>query len=158
MFFRRHRNKLIAASIAAGLLGGGTALAANRHEHRMDMIGQHLAKVREQLKLNPEQDALWQQAETSTREQMRRMMEEGRGMRDKARAELDKPGADLRSVFAQGDQLRQQAEEARRQSRDKWLAVYDSLNPDQKEQVRVFMKARLDRIGGFGHGHHHRRG
>ena len=43
----------------------------------------------------------------------------------------------------------------RQENRDRWLAVYDTLNPEQKEKVRVFFKGMSERMGKMG-GHHGR--
>ncbi len=148
------RKKLIAAALAAGLLGLGGGAWAHAHRHHgfgPERMLQNLEKVRAELKLNEQQDALWKKAEAQTKENFGRMRGAGRELREKLRAEIDKPGADLKQLAQLGEQMRAQAQGSRKQVRDAWFAVYDALDAGQKEQVRQVLKARLDRSG-------HRRG
>lgn len=147
MFCGLRRKTWIAAAIAAGLIGA--AGGAWAHMHRPfgpeRMFGR-LDKVRAELKLNERQEALWKNAETRTRESFERMRANGRELREKMRAGLEQPGADLKQLAQLGDQLRQQAEASRRQTREAWFELYDSLDAGQKEQVRQFLKQRMDRF------------
>jgi len=78
------------------------------------------------------------------RDAFRAMRAKGEETRAKLRVEIDKPGADLKQ-FAQlrdelGAQMRAQMEAARKQMREAWFAVYDTLDSAQKEKVRVAIR------------------
>jgi uncharacterized membrane protein len=66
--------------------------------------------------------------------------------REAALATLSQPGADLRAVLKQMDEAREAGRKQREAGRERWLAVYDSLNPDQKEKARLFFKSMIERM------------
>lgn len=58
---------------------------------------------------------------------------------------LAQPGADMRSIARCLDDLKSEQEQLCAANRERWLKVYDALNADQKERVRLFFKTRLER-------------
>ena len=113
-----------------------------------------LVRLHDELKLDAKQEELWQTAAQGMRDSMR---ESGTALREQQRktlAALDVPGADLRAVFAQMDPVRDEvrgaADQRRVADRERWLAFYDSLNPTQKEQARVFVRHQIERAMRFG--------
>lgn len=150
-FFRRHRRKIIAASIVTGIFGAGFGLAhgAHRHGWPVEMMMSHLEKLHDGLQLNVNQEVLWKQATTQTRSIASQAMEQHGQMREAFKAALDTPNVDLRLLTEKADRMRADADATRREVRDLWLAVYDSLDAAQKEKVRVFMKDRAERFGRF---------
>src|SRR5256712_10968393 len=115
-----------------------------------------------ELNLNPQQEELWKKTQSLQREAFRSMRAKGGKTRAKLRVEIDKPGADLKQ-FAQlrdelGAQMRAQMEATRKQVREAWFAVYDTLDSAQKEKVRVAIRDGMDRTGrhrGGPRGHMH---
>lgn len=108
-------------------------------------------RLHKQLNLNPQQEELWKQAQTAQREAFKALRAKGTEERAKLRAEIDKPGVDLKQ-FAQlrdqlGEQMHAQMEAARKQAQSAWFGVYDSLDATQREQVRVAIRDRMDRMG-----------
>ena len=79
------------------------------------------------------------------------MRAKGDETRAKLRVEIDKPGADLKQFAQLRDelraQMRAQMEAARKQVREAWFAVYDTLDSAQKEKVRVAIRDGMDRTG-----------
>lgn len=159
--FGFRRKRLIAALLAAGLVGGGASVwAAARHYGGPggDAFGPmgNLQRMHDELKLSAQQEELWKQAESVSRGAFRSLRANGREVREKMRAEIDKPGADLKQIAALGDQAREQMhaqmEATRKQVRAAWFAAYDSLNAEQKEQVRVAIRDGMDRRGHGGPG------
>ena len=63
-----------------------------------------------------------------------------------------------RAVLKRMDDFRADAQKQREAGRDRWLAVYDSLNAEQKEKARVFFVDKMERTGKMGgrddRGHH----
>ncbi len=155
--FEFHGNKPIAMLLAAGLLGAGAGAWAQmpgpRGGEGPDGMGpmRNMERLHKQLNLTPQQEELWKKARDAQREVFQKMMANGREQHEKLRAEIDKPGADLKQFMQHVDQVREQMraqmEATRKQVRDAWFAVYDSLDANQKEQVRLAIKDGMDRMG-----------
>jgi Spy/CpxP family protein refolding chaperone len=158
-----------AAALAAGSgwaqMPGGPRGAGPEGMGPQDM-GQGMGPMRgyerlhKQLNLNPQQEALWQKAKDAQRESFKTMRAKGEETRAKLRVEIDKPGADLKQFAQLGDQMRtqmrEQMEASHKQVRAAWFGVYDALDANQKEQVRVAIRDGMDRAGRMGR--HHRGG
>src|SRR5882762_10007298 len=149
--FENHGKKLTAALFAAGLHGAASswAQAPGGPEGMGPMRG--FERLHKELNLNAQQEDLWKSAQTAQRVAFRSMRARGEETRAKLRVEIDKPGADLKQ-FAQlrdelGAQMRAQMEAARKQVREAWFAVYDTLDSAQKEKVRVAIRDGMDRTG-----------
>ncbi len=145
--------RVLVATLILALGAGGAAFAMNpercgggRMEQRMEQHLQEMSGLHRDLKLDAKQDALWQDAEQFTRTNMRSMGEQMRKQRAEALATVSKPGADLRAVVQQMDGLREAGRQQREAGRERWLAVYDSLDATQKEKARLFFKSRIERM------------
>jgi hypothetical protein len=114
-------------------------------------------RLHRQLNLNPQQEDLWKRAQGLQREALQTMRAKAQETRAKLRVEIDKAGVDLKQFAQLGDKLRDemraQGEATRKQVRAAWFAVYDALNPEQKEQVRVAIRDGMDRAGRMGRFH-----
>ena len=69
--------------------------------------------------------------------------EQMRAHHDRMAAMLDDPNFDPRKMAAEMDNLGAQHRAKMAGIRDAWLAVYDSLNPVQRGQVREFLRERM---------------
>ncbi|MBK1680365.1 Spy/CpxP family protein refolding chaperone [Rhodocyclus tenuis] len=118
--------------------------AAQHHARHGRDFGRSLARLHDELKLDAKQEALWKTAEQSQREARKDVGERLRDEQRKTLAALDAPGADLRSLLARMDELRAEGDKRRLAERERWLAVYDSLNPTQQEQARAFLRKLID--------------
>ncbi len=156
----RLTTKTLAIAAALTLGAAATAFAVGPAEGRNCSPGQGMAqgmqygmqemsRLHGELKLDAKQEALWMEAETAAKEHMGGMREKMQKQREAAMAALDQPGVDLRSVMKQMDEARNAGRQQHETNRDRWLTVYDSLNPEQKEKARLFFK---DKIGRFGMG------
>ena len=118
--------------------------------HHAKYHGQAMTRLHDDLKLDAKQEALWKEADKFAQEHRDTM----RGQFQKHHAEiktmLDQPGADLRAVTKRMDDLKAEGMKQREAVRDRWLAVYDSLNPEQKEKARLFIKAGMERTERMG--------
>lgn len=141
------------ALVAAGVLGAGVAVAQHSApQGGMQPEGMHgFGRLHKQLNLNPTQEQLWQRAQALQRDAFKTMGAKAAESRAKLRAEIDKPGADLKQFAElrdqQREQLRTEMDAARKQVRTAWFGVYDSLDPNQREQVRVAIRDGMDRMG-----------
>jgi heavy-metal resistance protein len=143
---------LLAGSVWAQMPGGPRGEA-------VDGVGpmRGFERLHRQLKLDPQQEELWKKAQGLQREAFRSMHAKAEETRAQLRVEIDKAGVDLKQFAQLGDRLRDemraQGEAARKQVRSAWFAVYDALNPEQKEQVRVAIRDGMDRGGRMGRFH-----
>ena len=119
-------------------------------ELRAGHVLRELSRLHDELKLNPQQEALWQEASRFSREGMDAMRTQMRGQRAAALSMLSQPNADLRAIAAQMDEAREAGRKQREANRERWLQVYDSLDAVQKEQARLFVKSRIERMEGGG--------
>jgi hypothetical protein len=157
--FENHGKKLTAALFAAGLVGAGSVWAQMPGGKGPEGMGpmRGFERLHKALNLSAQQEELWKQAQAAQRDAHRAMRAQGEETRAKLRAEIDKPGADLRQ-FAQlrdqmGAQMHAQMEATRKQVRAAWFAVYDALDANQKEQVRVAIRDGMDRMSRMGRHH-----
>ncbi len=148
--------RLLVAALVLALGAGGAAFAMSpercgagggRMQHGMGYHLQDMSRLHGELKLDGRQEALWQDAEQFSKTSMRDMREQMRKHRGEALAAVSKPGADLRAILKQMDDLRDGGRQQREAGRDRWLAVYDSLDAAQKEKARLFFKSKLERMG-----------
>ena len=145
--------------LAAGLLVAGSVWAQAPGGKGPEGMGpmRGLERLHRDLKLNPQQEELWKKAQGAQRDAFRSIRAKGEETRAKLRVEIDKPGADLKQ-FAQlrdelGAQMRAQMEATRKQVREAWFAVYDTLDPGQREKVRVAIRDGMDRMSQMGRRH-----
>lgn len=108
---------------------------------------QGMSRLHGDLKLDARQEALWQEAAKAGGEGMDGRRGAMRKQHAATLALLDQPGADLRAVLKQMDEARTEAHKQNEARRDRWLAVYDALDPEQKEKARIFIKNRLTHSG-----------
>ncbi|NMQ05176.1 periplasmic heavy metal sensor [Candidatus Accumulibacter phosphatis] len=148
--------RILVAALILALGAGGAAFAMSpercgapggRMEHRMQYHMKEMSRLHDDLKLDARQDALWQDAEQFSRTSMREMGEQWRKHHEEVLASVSKPGADLRAVVKQMDELKDAGRKQREAGRDRWLAVYDSLDAAQKEKARLFFKSKIERMG-----------
>jgi len=158
--FENHGKKLTAALFAAGLLGATASWAQMPGGKGPEGMGpmRGFERLHKELNLSAQQEELWKQAQAAQRDAHRSMRAQGEETRAKLRAEIDKPGADLKQ-FAQlrdqlGAQMHAQMDAIRKQARAAWFAVYDALDANQKEQVRVAIRDGMDRMGRHHGGRH----
>ncbi len=135
-----------------GPQGGGRMGMGMEQGQGFGMRG--MERLHADLKLDAKQEALWQEAAKSQRNDPERdaLRERMRKQHADLRAALDQPGADLRALTKQMDAQRDEMHETMRKQhearRERWLAVYDSLGDGQKEKVRLFFKSKFERMDG----------
>lgn len=108
-----------------------------------------LARLHDELKLDERQETLWRAAESAAKESFSGLREAMRKDHAEITALLDQPGADLRAVEQRMTEFREAGRKRQEVVRDRWLAVYDALDPAQKEKARLFVKRQFDRMAQF---------
>ena len=146
---------LIAAlTLSLGLAAGGTALARGKDftpdqgkpGHHLVMHERAMNRLHDELKLDEKQETLWKVAEKFSRDHRETMRERFQKEHAEIKGMLDQPGADLRAVAKRMDDLKNLAATERDSVHERWLTVYDSLNAEQKETSRVFLKTGFERM------------
>lgn len=160
---RRVAATLAAVAVSATMAAASTAAFAkpwggdcdgksgDRTECRSERGMKGMSRLHDELKLDAKQEALWQDAEKASKENMAGMRDRFRQHHEEIQALIDKPGADLRAVAKRMDEFKAEGQKLREANRDRWLTVYDSLNAEQKEKARVFFKSKLERMARHGH-------
>jgi Spy/CpxP family protein refolding chaperone len=149
---------LAAAALSFGLAANAQAMPRGEQPGPgMGMPGHHammhdraMNRLHDELKLDAAQDAQWKEAEKLSREHRDTMRERFRKERAEIKTMLDQPGADLRAIAKRMDDLKAAGMKERDAVRDRWFAVYDTLNPEQKEKARLFFKAGAERMEKMG--------
>lgn len=150
------RPLILAISIGALALSAAAGAVPHDGDHGMPPFAVPFAKLHDQLKLTPQQEALWAKADAAAktaREEGRKRHEEMHARRAELKKSLAAGDADLHALAKRHDDEMVAAQQRMRDLRDQWLAVYDSLDAGQKRQVQTFMAERLDRKGGPERGH-----
>lgn len=153
--------RLLVAALTLSLGIAANSYAMPRGDfHGMGMPGHHamvpgraMTRLHDELKLDQKQEALWKDAEKFAQEHRDTMRERFRKDHAEIKAQLDQPGADLRAISKRMDEARAEHMKQRDAVRDHWLAVYDSLNAEQKEKARVFFKNGMERMERHGKEH-----
>ena len=162
----------LALTLAAGSAGTAIAATGDKpaqspgavahgHHHHKDHGGHHrghFAGMRdglwipgvgpvsraqvESLKLDDKQQPMFQQAQEAQRDCVKSMRDSAKVQRDMLDAQLKAGKLDPHALAAHEDQARDQSQAAAKQVRQKWLAVWDSLNDAQRKQVTELVQAR----------------
>lgn len=150
------KSTLIRSLTAALILGAGVVSAAPGEmacagggwnpEQRMQRGLKEMSRLHDDLKLDAKQEALWQEAEKGMRAHMGEMRDQMRKQRDATLATLKQPGSDLRAAVKQMDEARESARKQHEANRERWLTLYDNLNPEQQEKARQFISQKLLRM------------
>ena len=146
------RHAMTAGAVAAAALfaGAGWAQAPDGPREGMGPV-RGFERLHKQLNLNPQQEDLWKKAQAVQRDAFKGMRAKAAETRAKLRVEIDKPGVDLKQFAELRDQLREQMraqmDATRKQVRAAWFGLYDSLDSNQREQVRVAIRDGMDRMG-----------
>jgi hypothetical protein len=141
---RTMKRILIPLLAAAALCGVAAYSWANgaRHGHDTDPLAV-IATLQAQLTLNTSQQLQFNNALAQSKAAHDAMRSGSAKLKAATQAELAKTAPDLGSLAALSDQVQQQNSGVRKQARAAWLALYDTLSPDQKLVVRDAVNARI---------------
>jgi hypothetical protein len=131
------------AQASAPVDASGAHARGWHHEHHHGGLEHELMKLQPQLKLSAPQQTLWATAVATTkanREQARTLHQ---SEKTQMQSEMQVPILDLSAMHSQREQQMQQFHQLREQTDQAWLAVYNSLNDQQKTLVSQTIKADL---------------
>lgn len=129
-----------------------------RGPHAMHAQGplRDLTRLKTSLRLDARQTALWDQA-VGRMQPPANLREQMKVRREHVTAMLDDPAFDPRKLAAEMDADEAERTAMMKGTRDAWIAVYESLDPVQRGQVREFLRGRMMHGPGMRgpmHGHH----
>ncbi|SDV47731.1 periplasmic heavy metal sensor [Chitinasiproducens palmae] len=170
MSFRQTRLAAVAAALALSIGAAHAAAPAAAsdgvpppppHAHPAPPPGKGPApmlrafeQVHDQLKLDANQEKLYQTARETGRRNHEQMRDAHRADFEKMKAAGQQPILDLRAMRDAREQAFEQARQLHRQTEDAWLQFYDSLNDAQKTTVSSAIKADFAKMrAGRPHGH-----
>ena len=137
--------KKSAAALAAALLMAGSASALPMMEMRAQDLLMMAPALKDSLKLNANQQTLWQQTESRTRALLRERQSRAERMQAAALQALENPGVELRDLAGALDREGATALAEEKQLREWWLTVNDALDESQRRAVAVFLAEQLQR-------------
>ena len=107
-----------------------------------------------ELKLNANQQILWQQVESKTRQLLRERQSRRERLQAGVQQALASPNLELRDLLAGMDNESTVSLAEEKQVRAWWLGVNDALDERQRQAVAVFIAGQLARVmdGGAPHG------
>jgi Spy/CpxP family protein refolding chaperone len=125
--------------------GPGAGMLAPWHHHG-GMMQKQLAELHTRLKLNPQQEQLWQTAIDT----MKRDRDTARGNREKIHAQLksmmQQPILDMNALHAAHMQEQQDNARLHDETATAWLAVYNALDDQQKTIVSDAFKQHFSKM------------
>jgi Spy/CpxP family protein refolding chaperone len=160
-----------AVALAAGSAYAATAApdaASGAHAHAWGHFkhGEHggfekqLEKLHAELKLNPQQEALWKTAVDTMHANREQMRAQHKANKEQMKAAMQQPILDLAAMHAAREQQAQQARQMHEQTTQAWLNVYSALDDQQKTMVSTALKTRWQKFAQHraamrGHWEHH---
>ncbi|EEA03472.1 conserved hypothetical protein [Burkholderia sp. H160] len=142
-------SRVLAVAATALAIGAGAAYAAQPaggpggwHGHFM----QDLTQLHDQLKLNADQEKLWQSALDTMKQNHEAMRANHEQVHNQFKAAQQQPILDLNAMAATHQQIEQKDAQLRQQTTDTWLKFYNALNDQQKTTVSTALKKRFARM------------
>ncbi|MBC8748070.1 MULTISPECIES: periplasmic heavy metal sensor [Paraburkholderia] len=146
-------SRVLAVAATALAVGVGAAYAAQPAEHARGGPGgwhghfmQELTQLHDQLKLNADQEKLWQNALDTMKQNREAMRANHKQVHDQFKAAQQQPILDLNAMAATHQQIEQKDAQLRQQTTDAWLKFYNGLNDQQKTTVSTALKQRFARM------------
>src|SRR5471030_3550503 len=105
---------------------------------------------KKELNLNANQQTLWQQTESRSRQVMRERQSRRLKMQDAVTNALAGKQVELRDLVGVIDAETATAAAEEKQMREWWLTVNDALNEQQRQQVATFLSEQMMRVADSG--------
>ncbi|WP_244813966.1 periplasmic heavy metal sensor [Caballeronia sp. Lep1P3] len=125
------------------MMGGPGGPGAHRMEMRMH---KQMDQLHSQLKLNADQEKLWQTAIDTMKQNRQTMRESHRQMHQQFESMQNQPILDLNAMHAAHQKIEQQQAQLREQTETAWLNFYNALNDQQKTTVSTALKKHFARM------------
>ncbi|MBF0155510.1 MAG: periplasmic heavy metal sensor [Magnetococcales bacterium] len=126
--------------------GEAPATRKQHHQGRHERHHAFLAKIHPLLKLTPEQEQRWQTLEKETEAIHQAMRDQGKGHGELIRKALEQDAPNLAALLAEHDKAMDSRVQEHRRIRDRWIALYGDLTPEQKNTVRASLKELLGQM------------
>ncbi|MGK5024755.1 hypothetical protein [Janthinobacterium sp. RB2R34] len=123
-----------------------TASAVPIAEMRLQDLLPMAPDFKTELKLNANQQILWQQVESKTRQLLRERQSRRERLQAGVQKALAAPNVELRELVAGLDQEATLSLAEEKQVREWWLTVNDALDEHQRQAVAVFIAAQMARV------------
>lgn len=141
--------KLSALRLCAALMLGvaaATASAVPIAEMRLQDLLPMAPDFKTELKLNANQQILWQKVENSTRQLLRERQARRERLQAGVQQALAAPNVELRELVAGLDNEATLSLAEEKQVREWWLSVNDALDERQRQAVAVFIAGQMARV------------
>ncbi len=141
--------KLPASRLCAALVLGvaaATASAVPIAEMRLQDLLPMAPDFKTELKLNANQQILWQQVENRTRQLLRERQKRRERLQAGVQQALAAPSVELRELVAGLDNEATLSLAEEKQVREWWLSVNDALDERQRQAVAVFIAGQMARV------------
>ncbi|MET3130111.1 hypothetical protein AAKU55_000364 [Oxalobacteraceae bacterium GrIS 1.11] len=142
----------LAVALALGA-GAASAGAVPALELRLEDLLPMAPAFKAELKLNANQQILWQQVEGKTRLVLRERLSRREHVQAALKAGLAAPKAELRDLIASVDAETAASAAEEKQLREWWLTVNDALDENQRQAVANFLGEQLLRVPDSGPQH-----
>ena len=140
---------LPALRLCAALVLGAAAITASAvpiAEMRLQDLLPMAPDFKTELKLNANQQILWQQVENRTRQLLRERQSRRERLQAGVRQALASPSLELRDLLAGLDNESTVSLAEEKQLREWWLSVNDALDERQRQAVAVFIAGQMARV------------
>ena len=127
-------------------VAAATASAVPIAEMRLQDLLPMAPDFKTELKLNANQQILWQQVESKTRQLLRERQSRRERLQAGVQKALAAPNVELRELVAGLDQEATLSLAEEKQVREWWLTVNDALDEHQRQAVAVFIAAQMARV------------
>ena len=143
--------------LGASLVLGTAAITASAvpiAEMRLQDLLPMAPDFKNELKLNANQQILWQQVENKTRQLLRERQSRRERLQASVQQALASPNLELRDLVGGMDHESTVSLAEEKQVREWWLSVNDALDERQRQAVAVFIAGQMARVmdGGAPHG------
>jgi hypothetical protein len=135
-----------ACLFACALGAAGAALAVPLMDMRAEDLLPMASEFKTSLKLNANQQTLWQQVESRSRTVLRERQHRREALQDQAKALLAKPDVELRELNAMVEAENAATAQEDKQLRELWLGLNDALDDAQRRQVATLLSEQLLRV------------
>jgi periplasmic protein CpxP/Spy len=128
------------------MMGGPGGPGGHGGHHMEQRMQKQLDALHSQLKLNAEQEKLWQTALTTMKQNHQAMRENFRQMGEQFKSMENQPILDLNAMHAAHQKVDDENAHLREQTAATWLNFYNALNDQQKTTVSTALKKHFARM------------
>lgn len=127
---------------------GGPGMMMDGHggHHGEMRMKKQLDQLHAQLKLNADQEKLWQTALDTMKQNHEAMRASHKQMHEQMKSMDQQPILDLNTMYAAHQKIEQQNAQLRDQTTAAWLNFYNALNDQQKTTVSTMLKQHFARM------------